>query len=31
MNNMFVNTGGAFAETPEINTTYYLDKSNTIV
>ena len=28
---MFVNTGGTFASTPEINTTYYLDKSNTIV
>ena len=31
LNSMFANTGGAFAGTPEINTTYYLDKSNTIV
>ena len=28
---MFVNTGGTFKGTPEINTTYYLDESNTIV
>lgn len=31
LNNMFANTGGAFNGTPKINTTYYLDKSNTIV
>ena len=31
LNDMFVNTGGTFKGTPEINTTYYLDKSNTIV
>ena len=31
LNNMFDNTGGTFKGTPEINTTYYLDKSNTIV
>ena len=31
LNNMFANTGGTFKGTPEINTTYYLDKSNTIV
>jgi len=31
MDNMFANTGGTFKETPTINTTYYLDKSNTIV
>ena len=31
LNNMFANTGGTFTGTPEINTTYYLDKSNTIV
>ena len=31
MGNMFANTGGAFKGTPKINTTYYLDKSNTIV
>ena len=31
LNSMFANTGGTFAGTPEINTTYYLDKSNTIV
>ena len=29
--NMFANTGGTFKGTPEINTTYYLDESNTIV
>ena len=28
---MFGNTGGTFTGTPEINTTYYLDESNTIV
>lgn len=28
---MFINTGGTFTGTPEINTTYYLDESNTIV
>ena len=31
MYNMFANTGGTFKGTPEINTTYYLDESNTIV
>ena len=31
LNNMFANTGGTFTGTPEINTTYYLDGSNTIV
>ena len=31
LNNMFINTGGTFKGTPEINTTYYLYKSNTIV
>nr|DAJ01515.1 MAG TPA: hypothetical protein [Caudoviricetes sp.] len=31
LNNMFANTGGTFKGTPEINTTYYLDESNTIV
>ena len=31
LSNMFANTGGTFAGTPEINTTYYLDESNTIV
>lgn len=31
LNRMFSNTGGTFAGTPEINTTYYLDESNTIV
>lgn len=31
LDNMFDNTGGAFTGTPEINTTYYLDESNTIV
>ena len=30
MNYMFGNTGGTFTGTPEINTTYYLDESNTI-
>ena len=28
---MFANTGGTFTGTPTINTTYYLDESNTIV
>lgn len=28
---MFTNTGGTFAGTPELNKTYYLDNSNTIV
>ena len=31
LKSMFVNTGGTFKGTPEINTTYYLDASNTIV
>ena len=31
LSNMFANTGGTFTGTPEINTTYYLDESNTIV
>ena len=31
LTNMFTNTGGTFVGTPEINTTYYLDKSNSIV
>ena len=31
LNYMFANTGGTFTGTPEINTTYYLDESNTIV
>ena len=31
MFNMFINTGGTFTGTPEINNTYYLDESNTIV
>ena len=31
LSNMFVNTGGTFTGTPEINTTYYLSTSNTIV
>ena len=30
LNSMFANTGGTFKGTPAINTTYYLDKSNTI-
>ena len=29
--NMFMGTGGTFTGDPEINTTYYLDESNTIV
>ena len=28
---MFSNTGGTFTGTPEINTTYYLSNTNTIV
>ena len=31
LNGMFDNTGGRFTRTPKINTTYYLDESNTIV
>lgn len=31
LDSMFANTGGTFKGTPEINTTYYLDESNTIV
>ena len=31
MSDMFANTDGTFKGTPEINTTYYLDNSNTIV
>ena len=31
MSDMFTNTGGTFIGTPKINTTYYLDESNTIV
>lgn len=31
LTNMFDTTGGTFAGTPEINTTYYLDASNTII
>lgn len=31
LNNMFDQTGGTFKGTPEINTTYYLDNSNSIV
>nr|DAM83327.1 MAG TPA: hypothetical protein [Bacteriophage sp.] len=31
LDNMFANTGGTFTGTPTINTTYYLDESNTIV
>lgn len=30
LTNMFTGTGGTFVGTPEINTTYYLDKSNSI-
>lgn len=29
--NMFANTGGTFTGTPQINTTYYLDESCSIV
>ena len=31
LSDMFKNTGGTFTGTPSINTTYYLDSSNTIV
>ena len=31
LNGMFVNTGGTFKGTPNINTTYYLSTSNTVV
>ena len=31
LNNMFASTGGTFTETPEINKTYYLSNTNTIV
>ena len=31
LSNMFSGTGGTFTGTPTINTTYYLDESNTIV
>ena len=31
LNNMFSSTGGTFTGTPEINTTYYLSTSNTVV
>ena len=31
LTDMFAGTGGTFVDTPEINTTYYLDKSNSIV
>ena len=31
LDDMFADTGGTFKGTPEINTTYYLDESNTIV
>lgn len=31
LDSMFANTGGTFTGTPTINTTYYLDASNTIV
>ena len=31
LQNMFANTGGTFKGTPEINTTYYLSTSNTVV
>lgn len=31
LNGMFSNTGGSFKGSPKINTTYYLDESNTIV
>ena len=31
LTNMFTNTGGTFTGTPEINTTYYLSNTNTIV
>ena len=31
LNNMFASTGGTFTGTPEINTTYYLSNTNTVV
>ena len=31
LTNMFTSTGGTFTETPEINTTYYLSNTNTVV
>ena len=31
LKNMFASTGGTFTRTPEINTTYYLSTSNTVV
>ena len=31
LTNMFTGTGGTFAGTPEINTTYYLSNTNTVV
>ena len=31
LTSMFASTGGAFTETPEINTTYYLSNTNTVV
>lgn len=31
LTNMFANTGGTFTGTPEINTTYYLSNTNTVV
>ena len=31
LNSMFAYTGGTFTDTPEINTTYYLSNTNTIV
>ena len=31
LKDMFTNTGGAFAGSPEINTTYYLSTNNTVV
>ena len=31
LQNMFAGTGGTFTGTPNINTTYYLSTSNTVV
>ena len=31
LDNMFANTGGTFTGTPEINTTYYISSTNTVV
>ena len=31
LTNMFTDTGGTFTGTPEINTTYYLSNTNTVV